>query len=147
MKHLYRFNESSGNPMKDFFKDKIDWKSVELIKYILTKYEDRGINNIYANVAVKDIEMFVYDITRDRYFDDWLENEQNFKSLCADYNELGEEYYIAIEDKEASFNDKTNLIIDLRNEISKWFEIKFIKNEENSGGFGDVNVMYFAKKQ
>ena len=66
MKHLYRFNENTGVPMKDFFKDKIDWKSVELIKYIITKYEDRGYYNIYVNV-VKDIEMFIYDIKNDRY--------------------------------------------------------------------------------
>lgn len=145
MKHLYRFNENTGNPMKDFFKDKIDWKSVELIKYIITKYEDRGIDNIYVNVAVKDIEMFIYDIKNDRYFTDWLEIEQNFKALCDDYESLGEEYYIEIYDKECTFNDKVQLMEDLKNDLSKWFEIKYYSNREETSG--DVNVMYFAKKQ
>ena len=117
---IKKFENFEHNNTKDYFKDKVNWKSFNYIRDVLLDYEDKGeYTNIYVKVCCYNGDGFYYDI----YFKTnnsnlWL-NPLNMEIYIDCYEKYGLFYKIGLPES-FELPDITS------EELSKKFENKYI---------------------
>ena len=146
MKYLKYFTESNETNMtllKDSFKDKIDFKFIEYVSYISTKYEDMGYDAT-IEVSVGDFEQYMqgYDekwcsiFWNDDYsvsvnIDDDI-SYSKYEEIVELYNKYGLVYAIQISGNDNDIERYSQILDEIVNKVSEKYKIEDVSHYKSN---------------
>jgi len=146
MKYLKYFTESNETNMtllKDFFRDKIDFKFIEYVSYISTKYEDMGYDAT-IEVSVGDFEQYMqgYDekwcsiFWNDDYsvsvnIDDDI-SYSKYEEIVELYNKYGLVYAIQISGNDNDIERYSQILDEIVNKVSEKYKIEDVSHYKSN---------------
>ena len=146
MKYLKYFTESNETNMtllKDFFRDKIDFKFIEYVSYISTKYEDMGYDAT-IEVSVGDFEQYMqgYDekwcsiFWNDDYsvsvnIDDDI-SYSKYEEIVELYDKYGLVYAIQISGNDNDIERYSQILDEIVNKVSEKYKIEDVSHYKSN---------------